>query len=76
MGKMFLKEFLHQHLIISVYYRHIMRPLSKAESHMSLATSRRGPSVIRGDYLSADEDVPTAFMYPHLQVCLIIVAIK
>ncbi|KAK9709889.1 ABC transporter [Popillia japonica] len=51
------------------HHSHMMRPVSKAESHLSLATSRRGPSVIRGDYLSADEDVPTAFMYPHLQVC-------
>ncbi|KRT82907.1 ABC transporter ATP-binding protein, partial [Oryctes borbonicus] len=59
-------DFVHHDV---VDHSHIMRPLSKAESHLSLATSRRGPSVIRGDYLTADDDVPTAFMYPHLQVC-------
>ncbi|XP_022912646.2 ATP-binding cassette sub-family G member 8 isoform X1 [Onthophagus taurus] len=60
-------EFGHHHDVVD--HGHILRPISKAESHMSLATSRRGPSVIRGDYLSADDDVPSAFIYPHLQIC-------
>ncbi|XP_018335601.1 ATP-binding cassette sub-family G member 8 [Agrilus planipennis] len=42
--------------------------ISKAESHLSAATSRRVPSVLKGDYLTHDpEDGPT-FLYPHLQV--------
>lgn len=48
------------------------RPMSKAESHMSIAQSRRSqiaPSVIRSDYLAHDQvDMGPNFMYPHLQV--------
>lgn len=48
---------------------HISRPMSKAESHFSARTSRRGPaSIIRTDYMSQDEEPTPTFMYPHLQV--------
>uniref|UniRef100_A0A0U9HSG6 Putative ABCG protein n=1 Tax=Chrysomela populi TaxID=154003 RepID=A0A0U9HSG6_CHRPP len=48
---------------------HIGRPMSKAESHLSVPPSRKGPpSVLRSDYTSREEE-PVTFMYPHLQVC-------
>lgn len=37
---------------------------------MSAAHSRRRSSVMRGDYLTADEEISSSFMYPHLQVSL------
>lgn len=43
------------------------KPVSKAESQFSIPTSRKGPSVIRSDYTGPEEDVPTGFIYPHLQ---------
>ncbi|XP_060528017.1 ATP-binding cassette sub-family G member 8 isoform X2 [Cylas formicarius] len=46
----------------------ISRPVSKAESQLSMPVSRKAPSVIRNDYLGAEEDVTPSFMYPHLQV--------
>ncbi|EFA09595.1 ATP-binding cassette sub-family G member 8 [Tribolium castaneum] len=58
-------EFGHHHDVVD---SHIGRPVSKAESHISIPVSRRGPSVIRTDYLSQDEDPGTSFIYPHLQV--------
>lgn len=58
----------HGHDMIIDHGHMINRPMSKAESHMSVAASRRGPSVIRGDYLSHDEEMGTPFMYPHLQM--------
>lgn len=36
--------------------------------HSTLGHPRRDPSVLRGDYISNDEDVSTSFIYPHLQV--------
>lgn len=47
---------------------HINRPMSKAESHLSMTASRRGPSIIRTDYISHHDEEPPTFMYPHLQV--------
>ncbi|KAH0817351.1 hypothetical protein GEV33_005440 [Tenebrio molitor] len=59
-------EFGHHHELMD--HSHLVRPLSKAESHLSIPASRRGPSVIRTDYLSQEEDAGTSFIYPHLQV--------
>ncbi|XP_017770298.1 PREDICTED: ATP-binding cassette sub-family G member 8 isoform X2 [Nicrophorus vespilloides] len=59
-------DFGHHNDIVD--HGHMIRPMSKAESHLSLAASRRGPSIIRGDYLSHDEDIGPSYIYPHLQV--------
>ncbi|KAF5281613.1 hypothetical protein FQR65_LT02933 [Abscondita terminalis] len=47
----------------------IGRPMSKAESHLSVPASRRRPSTVRPDYLNHDEEIGPSFVYPHLQVC-------
>lgn len=48
---------------------HMVRPISKAESHLSMGAGRSVPSVIRGDYLiNRDDDNSATFIYPHLQV--------
>lgn len=59
-------EFSHHHDFID--HPHMVRPLSKAESHLSLTASRRGPSVIRTDYLAQEDEPGPSFIYPHLQV--------
>lgn len=59
-------EFSHHHEFID--HSHMVRPVSKAESHLSLTTSRRGPSVIRADYLAQEDESGPSFIYPHLQV--------
>ncbi|KAF7272001.1 ATP-binding cassette sub-family G member 8 [Rhynchophorus ferrugineus] len=52
------------HSVIS----HMSRPMSKAESQFSMPASRKGPSVIRSDYMGQEDDITPGFIYPHLQV--------
>ncbi|CAH1154353.1 unnamed protein product [Phaedon cochleariae] len=68
-------DFVHHHhhhhdVIDHSAMSHIGRPMSKAESQLSVPPSRKGPpSVMRSDYLSQEDETVTTFMYPHLQVC-------
>lgn len=54
------------------YHQHVesgMRPLSKAESHLSLATAAvQHRSMVPGEYMGHNEDIRPPHMYPHLQV--------
>lgn len=60
----------HHHHDVVDHMSQIGRPRSKAGSHLSVPASRasrRGPSVIRTDYLHREDDVGPSFLYPHLQ---------